>query len=79
LLALAVACRDDQARRPDNPVAPTVSTVADDVAFDTSSTVCRAYAREYAALRAAKDSGAFDPRARQRSAALNAVIADACR
>ena len=78
-LVLVAACRDDEPRRPDNPVAPSVSLVAADTALDTSSTVCRAYVREYAAVHAAKDSGAFDPRSRQRSAALSAVIADACR
>ncbi len=78
-LLLVVACRDDEPLRPDNPVAPSVALVAADTAVDTSSSVCRAYVREYAAVRAAKDSGAFDPQSRQRSAALSAVIDDACR
>lgn len=78
VLVLA-ACSDDEPRRPDSPVAPSISVVAADTAVDTSSTVCRAYVREYAAVHAAKDSGALDVRSRQRSAALSAVIADACR
>lgn len=78
-LLLTAACRDDEPMRPDNPVAPSVAVVAADTAVDMSSSVCRAYVREYAAVRAAKDSGALDPRQRQRSAALSAVIADACR
>ena len=79
LVLLVAACRDDEPRRSQNPVEPSVSLVASDTALDTSSTVCRAYVREYAAVHAAKDSGAFDPRSRQRFAALSAVIADACR
>lgn len=80
LLVLAlVACSNDEPRRPDNPVAPMVSVVAEEAPLDTSSSVCRAYVREYAAVHAAKDSGALDVRSRQRSAALSAVIADACR
>ena len=78
VLAL-VACSNDEPRRPDNPVAPMVSVVAEEAPLDTSSSVCRAYVREYAAVHAAKDSGALDVRSRQRSAALSAVIADACR
>jgi len=79
VLLFAAACSDDEPRRPDNPVAPSVSLVAEEAPLDTSSSVCRAYVREYAAVRAAKDSGTLDMRSRQRSAALSAVIADACR
>lgn len=79
VLLLGTACRDDEPRRPDNPVAPSVSLVVEDTAPSTSSTVCRAYVREYAAVRAAKDSAVMDPRSRQRFAALSAVIDDACR
>jgi hypothetical protein len=75
---LAAACRDDEPQS-GNPVAPAVSVVTEAAPLDTSSSVCRAYVREYAALRAAKDSGVLDVRARQRAAALNAVIDDACR
>lgn len=78
VLVLA-ACSDDEPRRPGNPVAPTVSVVVEEAPLDTSSSVCRAYVREYAAVRAAKDSGTLDVRLRQRTAALSAVIADACR
>ena len=77
LLVLA-ACSDDESRR-GNPVAPAVSVVVEEAPLDTSSSVCRAYVREYAAARAAKDSGVLDVRLRQRTAALSAVIADACR
>jgi hypothetical protein len=76
---LLASCRDDEPRRPANPAAPDVAVVAEEAPLDTSSSVCRAYVREYTALRAAKDSGVVDVRARQRSAALSAVIADACR
>ena len=75
---LTAACRDEP-RAPDNPVGPTVSLGVEEAPLDTSSSVCRAYVREYAAVRAAKDSGALDVRSRQRAATLNAVIADACR
>ena len=78
LCLLTAACRDEP-RAPDNPVGPTVSLGVEEAPLDTSSSVCRAYVREYAAVRAAKDSGAFDVQSRQRSAALSAVIADACR
>jgi len=78
LLAAAVACRDDEPR-PTEPLVPSVSVVAADTSPDMSSTVCRAYARELAAARAVKDSGGTDPLLRQRTAALSAVIADACR
>ena len=78
-LLLVAACRDDEPRRPQNPVAPDVSVVVEELPLDTSSSVCRAYVREYAAVRAAKDSGSLDVRSRERSAALSAVIADACR
>ena len=78
VLVLA-ACSDDEPRRSGDPVAPMVSVVAEEAPLDTSSSVCRAYVREYAAVRAAKDSGAFDPLSRQRSAALSTVIDDACR
>ena len=78
VVLLAAACRDEPGR-PADPVAPAVSVVSEEAPLDTSSSVCRAYVREYAAVRAAKDSGAFDAQSRQRSAALSAVIDDACR
>lgn len=76
---LLAACRDDEPLRSADPVAPEVSVVVEELPLDTSSSVCRAYVREYAAVRAAKDAGVLDVRSRERAAALNTVIADACR